>query len=575
MQVLVALAFVALSTDRGGSLADEVDLIVPESDDGSLAWWTPETTKPLLDRPQWVAFDLQTILLDTLINSPRIQGVSRQTSIALERIVQQDAAFDPNVLLESRGGRKNDPVGNVLTTGGPPRLLEDSFTARAGVEQTGRRGTAMNLSQELGTLNSNSQFFSPNNQGNARLNLSLTQPLLGRGGQVYNERLLTQARIDGRLSWQEMRGEVEQQIADVVSAYWQLYELRCHLIQARGLLEQSRAIETVLLARQEFDVGNIEMAKARGRVAKRLDRVVQLQAEVKKQQVRLARLVGSDELIGAGDTLELIPKTSVAFPKIQFELREAVLQGVENRPEVRAAAMAMESAALSIHVTRTELVPELTAVIDGYLAGLNGQYGVFNSFADQFSTGGPGLSGGLRYDLPYGRRAARSRVREANHRYQQKSQELREAIQLTRAEVEIAMVNVNTSLDQRATKSKVLETASEEETILTMRWEMMAGDGGNVGVVLENLLDAQQRRSEAEREFSSSQSQYLTSIVELQRAMGTLLRYENIEPIQTPCDNTIEFTHPHLSMPLEGLNVIDSPSLPRPDDQMIDEEEFQ
>ncbi len=59
---------------------------------------------------------------------------------------------------------------------------------------------------------------------------------------------------------------------------------------------------------------------------------------------------------------------------------------------------------------------------------------------------------------------------------------------------------------QKLSKQKLLVTAVEEETVLTRRWEMMAGDGGTVGVVLENLLDAQQRRTDAEREWVTAQS---------------------------------------------------------------------
>ena len=32
-----------------------------------------------------------------------------------------------------------------------------------------------------------------------------------------------------------MRSEVESRIADVIAAYWQLYEVRCHVIQQRDL----------------------------------------------------------------------------------------------------------------------------------------------------------------------------------------------------------------------------------------------------------------------------------------------------------------------------------------------------
>src|SRR6056297_1209024 len=171
-------------------------------------WWLNQADSPLLGSTNWVSFDLPTVLVDTIVSSPRIEAVRQESHIALEKIVQQSAAFDSRLVLEGGYGLTNDPVGNTLVTGGPPRLRERSFTFNGGVRRSGRSGTTVDLSQELGLLNSNSQFFVPLDQGNSRLSLSLTQPLMAGGGRVYNERLLVQARIDNRVAWEDMRADV-------------------------------------------------------------------------------------------------------------------------------------------------------------------------------------------------------------------------------------------------------------------------------------------------------------------------------------------------------------------------------
>jgi outer membrane protein TolC len=497
-----------------------------------LDWWNKEVVQSVTESDRWVSFDLETILLDTLENSPRIESVSKRTSIAFEQIVQQDAMFDPNVLFESKVGRNNEPIGNELTTGGPPRLIEGSTLARAGVQKNGRRGTLLDLSQEVGTFNSNSKFVSPVDQGNARLAVSLTQPLLGRGGMVYNERFVTQASLDSRISWQEMRSEVEGRISEVITGYWRLYELRCHLLQQTELLQRGEHIQQVVLARRDFDTGRVELAKTRQRVARRIDRLLQIEAGIARQQARLARLIGSELLQGESGGIEFVPNESPEFPRLDVNLADAVLKGIENRPEVRAAVSDLESAGLAVNVTRAELDPQLSAIVAGYVSGLDGNYGVFDAWTNQFTRGGPGISAAVKYQMPYGRRAAKARYREAQLRYQQRNQQLREAMQLTTADIEIALIDVNTALAQQSTKKQLLVTAIEEESILTKRWEMMGDEGGLLGVVLENLLDAQQRRTEAEREWSSAQIRYLTSIVGLQKAMGTLLVHEGIRPIK-------------------------------------------
>ncbi|WP_372720908.1 TolC family protein [Novipirellula sp.] len=504
------------------------------SDPHDFQWWNASIAGPIMPQPHWVSFDLNTVLLDTLTHSPRIKSVSSRTSVALEKVTQQDAAFDSKILLESNAGMTNDPVGNTLTTGGPSRLQQDTFGVSAGVARTTRGGSTWDLSQELGTLNSNSLFFDPKHQGNSRLSLSLTRPLLARGGQVYTERLLTQAQIDAGVSWQEMRRQVEKRIADVMTAYWQLYEARCHFLQQQKLLERGQEIERIIVGRADFDSSRIELAKVRGRLARRMDQIIAAEANVRRQQARLAMLIGRPELVSAENALEMIPLDPPLAASLQWTLRDAVIQGLENRPEVRAAAKELESAALSMRITRNQLLPELNAVFDAYLAALNGHNDVFHSFGNQFTEGGPGLSAALQYEMPQGNRYARARHREAIHWYRQKSEELRETMQVTRAEIETALIDVDTSIAQHQSKRQTVLATTDEETVLTERYRMFGGDGTRVGVVLENLLDAQQRRSDAEREWVSTQVNYLVSLIELERAMGNLLIHENIETLRVP-----------------------------------------
>ena len=557
------------------SLVDPSVELIEDSNNGirpiSNHWWNQRSSESLLDQPTWVAFGLDTVLLDTLDHSPRIKIVASQASVAIERIVQQDAAFDARVLFDTRVNRNNDPVGNTLTTGGPPRLIEENLTASGGIQRTTRRGGLLDVSQEFGLANSNSTFFLPEDQGNSRLSLSLTQPLMSRSGQFYNERLVTQARIDSRVSWHEMRGQVENRISEVVAAYWRLYELRCHYLQTVELLNRGKHIEAFLTARMDFDAGEIELSKVRGRIARRVDREVRLRAEIKKQQAALAVLVGSEALTTAMSRMEMIPTDMPNMPISTWELRDAVQTGIENRTEIRAATAQLEAAALSIRVTRAELEPQLSAVFETYLAGLNGNNGVFNSWTDQFTQGGPGLAAGLQYDLPYGRRAAKSRHREAQHRYQLRSEELREIVQQSQAEIEIALVAVNAAIESQETKKNLLETAVVEEEILTGRWEALAGDGSSVGLVLETLLDAQSRRTDAERELVSAQTEYVVAVVQLQRAMGVLLQQYGARAVQDQSNNSIQFVQQTPSIDnVHETSVLQSSPTELPQVQVIE-----
>ena len=104
-----------------------------EPDPLAIRWWDQPAAAPILNVPDWVSFDLNSVVIDALSHNPRIAAVTHEAAIAMERIVQEDAVFDPALLLESKYGSTSDPVGNTLTTGGPPRLQQDSWDNRAGV----------------------------------------------------------------------------------------------------------------------------------------------------------------------------------------------------------------------------------------------------------------------------------------------------------------------------------------------------------------------------------------------------------------------------------------------------------
>lgn len=538
---------VAETASSSGSLLDQNDPMAlpdealnPAVSEVAESWWQSQVHGYLLETPDMIQVDLPTLLTSTLQSSPRISAISRRTSIAYEKIIQQQAVFDPSMLLDAGYGRVNDPVGSTLTTGGPPRLIQDTFTANAGIQKLTRLGTQLDLNQEIGTLQSNSLFFDPAHQGNSRLSLSITQPLMATSGRVYNLRLVTQASIDSRIAWQQLRVDLENHLIETISAFWRLYERRAQLVQQRALIERGNVLGQIVAARADFDTGPLQRIKIQRRLAGDRDRLLELEAEVSRLQVRLKTLVGDPALVVAEGRLEFIPLADPCLPSESFQVRDCVVRGLEHRADILAAAQQLSAAGLEVSITRNELMPRLNAVIDAYLAGLNGDNNIGQSLVDQYSAGGPGISAALTYNLPWGRRAAKSRHREARYRYQQRGDELRETLLLARREIESALIKLNASEALRQSRAATLSASTREEAIATRRWEALAGEGGPLALVLEDLLETQKRRTDAEQAFVTAQVNYVLDLVELQQAMGTFLIREGIEPVRAECSSVID-----------------------------------
>jgi len=501
----------------------------------SADWWNQAIHGSVLPNESFVSFDLPTIMIDTLVNSPRIRAMVHRVTFSNEQIVQQDAAFDASLLLDSRVGRTSDPVGNTLTTGGPPRLFEESWKTSAGIAKTQRDGTRIDIAQQTDLVDSNSLFFLPGQQGSTRLSLSMTRPMLAGSGGLYNQRLWLQAKIDSKLTWEEFQREVQTQLSSSIVGFWRLYEARCHLVQRRHSLAQGEEIARMIVGRSGFDSGPLEMAKAISRIARRRDAVLEAERIVMNNQILLIQSVGSPALT-ADEPLELIPNGLPVCTPVNIPIREAVMTGMSNRPEIRSAALDLESGALAVAISRRDLLPKLDAVVSGYLAGLNGDYDIGRSFTDQFRNE-PGASFGVVMERPVGNRAAKSKLRASQQRYLELAERYRDAVSNTASEIALAIKNLEILAQQAHTKGEILSAATVQESLIRKRWETLGTDGRFAALVLEDLLEQQELLTAAEADFVSNQTNYLLALVELHRAMGTLLIAEGLE-MDRPTDHT-------------------------------------
>ena len=188
------------------------------------------------------------------------------------------------------------------------------------------------------------------------------------------------------------------------------------------------------------------------------------------------------------------------------------------------AAADIEQAALDLNVARVELRPRLNLIIGGYLAGLSGDYRGERSFVDQFTTGGPGLTGGFEYSLPGGTRAARAAHRQASLRLRVANAALRQAMQTVHAEVVSAVARRDAAAEAIGRRLDALSQAVTEERLLTQRYQSDADETTGFGLITAALLDAHRRRTDAEAAVSQSMADWAIAVVMVNAACGTLLR---------------------------------------------------
>ena len=287
-----------------------------------------------------------------------------------------------------------------------------------------------------------------------------------------------------------------------------------------------------LQQRRTVDSLTSQIARARAAVAIRRTELIRADTAIRNAEARVRALVNSPEMLANRQT-ELVPIQPPLREFVPILLQDAIITALENRPEIDAATHEIEAVRVRLNVASNELMPVLDMVLETYVAGLRSDYGIGQSFADQFSVGEPSYTAGLVFELPIHRRAARAQLQRRQVELRQLSAGFQATIETLHAEVEVAVREVETAYREVRGKYESMVAADVDVQYLQHRWESLPGDDRAASFLLEDLLDAQDRLALEEFSFTRSQVDYSLSLTRVNRATGTLLKHENIHLLRT------------------------------------------
>ncbi len=490
-------------------------------------WWTGAVTNQMRRTSNPIPANLESLIISALQNSAQIKVFSDLPLIRQTAITEADAAFDWEAFMETRWNDISEPVGNTLTTGGPPRFRDHDWTYAAGVRRKNTVGGFVEAAQQFGHQNNNSVFFLPNNQGTARLTLSYTQPLLRGTGRVYNTSLTVLAAIDAEIAQDEFIRQLQSHLLEVTRAYWGLHLERAALIQRRRVYD--RALETLkeLEGRQRVDAVESQLVRVRAAVTERRAELVRAYTAVKNAQERIQALVNDPELATV-EALELVPVDTPTKDMVSADMQSSLSIALQQRPEIGQAVKQIKASCVRLNMAKNELLPQLDAVLETYVSGLQGNSDIGGAWTDQFTEGEPSYSVGLQYSIPIWRRAGNARLQRRRLEVRQLQNQFRSTVETLMLEVKVAVREVSTSYREASAKYQSMLAAQKQLEFIQARWKHLPGEDRSVGLYLEDLLNAQERLAAAEFGFLKAQTTYSLSLMNLKRAMGTLLQDEQI-----------------------------------------------
>ena len=495
--------------------------------DMSPSWWDEHVAKSFRSQEAMPA-DIHTLLYLALQHSNNIKVAKRDPLIRETAVQEADSNFDWVRYLNTAWNDTSEPIGNTLTAGGTATRFNDNlFQFTGGARRLTRYGGILDISQRFGWQDNNSLFLVPDNQATGQFTVSYTHPLLRGRGQAYNNSLVFLAQVDAEVAEREFLAVLQDELLEVTRAYWSLYLERAVLAHRMRLFLETQQIFKTLDARRGVDTQGTQLVTAASALENRRADLIRARTAVVNAETRLRGLINAPEL-GNSDEAELIPAEPPALHFYQTALQTEIQSAIQNRPEIQAAVQQVKAGSTRLGVAEHELLPALNLVTQAYANGLRGDSDFGGAFGDQFTRGRPSYSIGLQYELPVGNRLAKARLCRRKHELARLQDEYARALEAVKTEVDIAVRELNTSYMETGAKRRALAAAEAEANTIEQRWRRIVDGDGSAGLNLESLLRAQERVTEAERDYVNSVLTYNLSMINLKRANGTLLQSQNV-----------------------------------------------
>ena len=273
---------------------------------------------------------------------------------------EQQSVFDPsiNAGISKSDTRTKAPIrdSNQISS-----LQTGELSANAGISQFFPTGTTLSLNGSTDILSApdiiDQSFVS------TRVGASLTQPLLQGFGTKVNLASVEQAKIDTKASQYELRGFVENLVAQIEESYWDyaLAERQIEIVNQSIEIAQRQLDET----KERINVGSLarsELVTAEAELALRQVNLINARSALAKAKLNLLWLINppGTNLWNREIILQSVPSNPTEQPQ-DVEMHVAI--ATQMRPELNQAKLQWQRDELEIVKTKNGLLPRLDAFI--------------------------------------------------------------------------------------------------------------------------------------------------------------------------------------------------------------------
>jgi len=509
------------------------------------------TTGRDLDSDPIVRMSLQEIIHRAMLNNHDVKVAAYQPGIEGARVIEASANFDPTFFTNLNYSQKHDLTGGEIFNSFVGESPFTSFlsdvdqgTVQTGIMENLGSGGQIQLQYQSMYNWFNPQTTQYNPFYESDLTLSLTQPLLKNFGYDVNHAQIVINRLNQRVSQLEFRKAVEQNVANIEKAYWQLVQQEDDIRIQQDLVDKTEVTYRQLYNRmqEKIDVSPLQVAQAQTQLELRRSELIQFKSQARDLSDQIKGLMSDPEYPVSSNVI-ILPADRPVEDGIDFDFDDEINTAMENRLELGEQQLKVDAAVVTVEVAKNNLLPEFDFIGSVGPQGVSGNLGdaVKNNFAFNYFD----FTVGFKLQIPLGNRAARAIYRRSLLQHMQAIEQYRSYIETIAVDVKTSARAVTTAWEIIRSSRRALYDAEDALARINAReksGEPLTPEFVQLKLQIQDTLAGTQQ-SEAE-----AIANYNIALSQLELAKGTILRYDNVvleeDPLNIEKTDMIRFAAP-------------------------------
>jgi len=473
-----------------------------------------------VEKPRQVRLSLAECVQRALQHNYAIRYEGYNPAISQTQLVEAEAAFDAEFFLDWTYDQRDRAVFSQLQTS-----KSDTRSLQGGFRQLLPTGMQVSTGLSQQRTASDFQFQTLNPAFDSGFNVAFTQPLLRNFGLDVNRAQINIRRAQLDVAHEKFVQTVRDRLLDVETAYWRVMQVRRTAAILAEQVAQNRGTYLNMIERQAHDATEVELANSESRWRTRQVQYQEAVKLIRDAEDLLKNLINDPEFLLSED-IEIIPTETPFAAALSLDQLAAVRLALEKRSEIRQARRSIDEARIGTAYAKNQTLPQLDLTFQYDVGGIGNT--ADNSFDNLTTNRFISYTVKVQFAYPFGNRARRAAYLRANLQESQAVVALHQTTDTVVQEVNAAVRTLTVRYAQLPPQLQALRAAERNLRALQARAQRVDP------TYLETELSALEQVLNARRTLLQVVTDYNIGIVELEKAKGTLLEYNNIVVTDAP-----------------------------------------